>query len=366
MEKHFFDMQVNSIERNAIKDIKRKETLFTNKKDIPEGENILLFEWVFSQKFKKGEKSRNGYKYMQNGWDVSNYATLPIILWQHDDTYGGIGFCQELYINNAGDLSGVFFVDLNTLSEKEAYQVKNGYVTSISTWAITLEDAFEDNETGRLYTRDDAEEKFWWENVWKCLVWSTDAILTYVVTKAELVENSLVTIGSNAKAKAVQVNSLQDEMKKKAEELKTQINSLKRDTLIPKDESMEKQENTSEDIAPAVAEEVKSDVETPVTEETKEETQVSEEAEEPTTEEVPKEDEKVVELENKLEALTNSFEAYKSEMEAKLNSLKKDDKISQREENRAKVKKIFETSWAKQNASDVKSVEDFRKKHFGN
>ena len=44
MEKHFFDMQVNSIERNAIKDIKRKETLFTNKKDIPEGENILLFE----------------------------------------------------------------------------------------------------------------------------------------------------------------------------------------------------------------------------------------------------------------------------------------------------------------------------------
>jgi hypothetical protein len=180
------------------------------------------------------------------------------------------------------------------------------------------------------------------------------------------VENSLVTIGSNAKAKAVQVNSLQDEMKKKAEELKTQINSLKRDTLIPKDESMEKQENTSEDIAPAVAEEVKSDVETPVTEETTEETQVSEETEETTTEETPKEDEKIAELENKLEALTNSFEAYKSEMEAKLNSLKKDDKISQREENRAKVKKIFETSGAKQNASDVKSVEDFRKKHFGN
>jgi len=70
---------------------------------------------------------------MQNGWVVSNYAILPIILWQHDDTYGGIGFCLELYINNAGDLSGIFFVDLNTLSEKEAYQVKNGYVTSIST-----------------------------------------------------------------------------------------------------------------------------------------------------------------------------------------------------------------------------------------
>jgi hypothetical protein len=42
-----------------------------------------------------------------------------------------------------------------------------------------------------------------------------------------MIENTLTTIGSNAKAKAVQVNSLQDEMKKKAEELKTQINSLK-------------------------------------------------------------------------------------------------------------------------------------------
>lgn len=365
MEKHFFDMQVNSIERNAVKDIKRKETLFTNKKDIPEGENILLFEWVFSQKFKKGEKSRNGYKYMQNGWDVSNYATLPIILWQHDDTYGGIGFCQELYINNAGDLSWVFFVDLNTLSEKEAYQVKNGYVTSISTGAMTLDDAFEHNETGKIYTSDEAKKEFWFDAIMDCLFWAKNAILTYVVTKAELVENSLVTIWSNAKAKAVQVNSLQDEMKKKAEELKTQINSLKRDTLIPKDESMEKQENISEDIAPAVAEEVKSYVETPVTEE-KEEALVSEEAEVVTTEETPKEDGKVAELENKLEALTNSFEAYKSEMEAKFNSLKKEDKISQREENRAKVKKIFETSWAKQNASDVKSVEDFKKKHFGN
>jgi CRISPR/Cas system-associated protein Cas7 (RAMP superfamily) len=31
-----------------------------------------------------------------------------------------------------------------------------------------------------------------------------------------------------------------------------------------------------------------------------------------------------------------------------------------------KVKKIFETSKLLQNKSDVKSVEDFKKKHFGN
>jgi hypothetical protein len=53
MEKHFFDMQVNSIERNAVKDIKRKETLFKNKKDIPEEENIIVFQGILSQKFRK-------------------------------------------------------------------------------------------------------------------------------------------------------------------------------------------------------------------------------------------------------------------------------------------------------------------------
>lgn len=360
MEKHFFDMQVNTIDRNAIKNIERKETLFTNKKEIPSGENIIIFEWVFSQKYKKGEKSRNGYKYMQNGWDVSNYAELPIILWQHDDTYGGIWFAKEIYLNKQWDLSGVFFVDLNTLWEKEAYQVKNGYVTSISTWAITLEDWFEDNATGKIYTSDEAKEKFWFDAIMDCLFWMKDAVLTYVVTKAELIENSLVTIWSNAKAKALQVNSLQDEMKKKAEELKTnQIQSQTRDTLLPNEDSMKTEENTSEVTTPDVVDEV---VETPVTDEV-EETQVSEETEE-TTETQTEEENKIETLENELQDLKNSFAEYKSEMEAKFDSLKTDTKISQREENRAKVKKIFETFWAKQNASDVKSVEDFRNKYF--
>lgn len=363
MEKHFFDMQVNTIDRNAIKNIERKETLFTNKKEIPEGENIIVFEGVFSQKYKKGEKSRNGYKYIQSGWDVSNYAELPIILWQHDDTYGGIWFAKEIYLNKQWDLSWVFFVDLNTLDEKKAYQVKNGYVTSISTWAITLEDWFEDNATWKIYTSDEAEKKFWFDAIMDCLFWVQDAVLTYVVTKAELIENSLVTIWSNAKAKALQVNSLQDEMKKKAEELKTnQIQSQTRDTLLPNEDSMEKQENTSEITTPDVVDEV---VETPVTDEV-EETQVSEETRETTKETQTEEENKIETLENEIQELKNSFAEYKNEMEAKFDSLKTDTKISQREENRAKVKKIFETSGAKQNASDVKSVEDFKKKHFGN
>jgi hypothetical protein len=130
-------------------------------------------------------------------------------------------------------------------------------------------------------------------------------------------------------------------MKKKAEELKTnQIQSQTRDTLLPNEDSMEKEENTSEVTTPDVVDEV---VETPVTDEV-EETQVSEETGETTEETQTEEENKIETLENEIQELKNSFAEYKSEMEAKFGSLKTDTKISQREENRAKVKKIFETS----------------------
>lgn len=224
MSKHYFNMSINSINRDRIKKIEweKSKTLFKNKNKIPEWDNIKIFEWVFSQNFKKWEKSRNWYKYDQNGWVVENYERLPIILWQHDDSYGWIWFTQELYIDTKWNLAWIFYVDTNTLEERHARQVNWWYVKWISTWAITLESMFEDNETWKRYTRADAEEKFGWENVIKSLWWVRDSVLTYVVTKAELLENSLVTIWSNFGAIAKSVNTLDDEMKSIAKQMQSE------------------------------------------------------------------------------------------------------------------------------------------------
>gem|GEM_PF-4551563 len=112
-----------------------------------------------SQAYKKGGKNRNGYKIDPNGWDFTNYMNNPIILLQHNASTGGIGKAIKFDINNDG-LNILFFVDLNTLDDKTRYQVENGYISAISTGHITEEDGIEDNKTGKVYSIEDAMEKF--------------------------------------------------------------------------------------------------------------------------------------------------------------------------------------------------------------
>lgn len=68
--------------------------------------------------------SRNKYKYSQDGWQFDHYANNPIILWQHNQDYGGIGRAKAFYKNSSGDLAGIFWVDLDTLEPRNAKQVK--------------------------------------------------------------------------------------------------------------------------------------------------------------------------------------------------------------------------------------------------
>lgn len=172
-------------------------------KEIPTGDSIVVFQGIASQNYGSGEKSRNGYKYDQNGWDFSAYKGNPIILWQHDNAYGGIGHAVAFWWDENNNLCTLFFVDLETLDERNAVQVKKGFVSAISTGAIPQEYGFEENDTGKMYTEDEAEEKFGWENVWNAL-WGSSDVLTLVVTAAQMIENSLVTIGSNENALAMQ------------------------------------------------------------------------------------------------------------------------------------------------------------------
>lgn len=364
MEKHYFNMQVNSISLNKLKELEwqKSKTLFKNSEAIPEWDNIMVFQWIFSQNFKKGEKSRNGYKYDQNWWIVDNYARLPIILWQHDDNYGWIGMTQELYLDTNNNLSWIFYVDLDTLEERNAKQVKKWFVKSVSTWAITLEDWFEDNETWKVYSQEEAMEKYWFENILNALWGAWNSVLTYIVSKAELVENSLVTIWSNYWAIAKSVNTLSDEMKKKAEELKQNMSSND-ETLILNNKAMKRAEKlkTNEvetDIVPAVEEE------TELVETDQEEVKTETWTDEPKTQE----ENKVVEvlrndfnlLKNDFETLRNTLETLKSENEAlkeENKALKNTDKVKQKQNILDNAPKI--TTWT----DGVKSIEDLKNKY---
>ena len=355
---HYFDMEVNTITRDKIKSIEweKSKVLFKNSEKIPEWENIVIFSWVFSQNFKKWEKSRNWYKYDQNGWILENYARLPIILWQHKDDYWGIWYTQELWLDTKWNLCGLFYVDTETLEDRHSNQVKKWFVKSVSTGAITLETMFEHNESWKRYTRKEAEEEFGFENIWKCLYWFKDSILTYIVTKAELVENSLVTIWSNYWAIAKKVNSLSDEMKEEAEKLKN-LSSKQDETLFLNYKTPMKKEDIEKNGNPNEA--------TPeVTEGTP--------AEAPTEENGVNVESLKNELEaekNKLSELQTNFDTYKNETETKINALTQEKETLQKEVNELKEKARDEVLknapkiTKEENKNGVKTLDDFKKKH---
>lgn len=218
----FFHIQCEQLKKDEIENIltdARRKNQTSTQKQIPIWENIVVFKWIASQNYAKGEKSRNGYKYEQNGWDFSAYNKNPIILWQHDSKYGWIGHAIEFWNDVEWNLCILFYVDTDTLEDRNKIQVQRGYVTAISTWAISLEIKFEDAETWELYEMEDAEDKFGWENVWRALMWMSD-VLTLIVTKAQMAETSLVTIWSNEEAIALP-NAISNHYTKYAEQYKT-------------------------------------------------------------------------------------------------------------------------------------------------
>lgn len=125
-----------------------------------------------------------------------NYSKNPVVLLQHNHEYGGIGYVNKLWLDKEGNLNILFFVDTNTLEGKTRYQVENGFITAVSTSHVTHEDMIEDNKTGERMTWEDAEGLLSRNELRRIMVGRSENY-TLVVTKAEMIENSLVTIGSN-------------------------------------------------------------------------------------------------------------------------------------------------------------------------
>lgn len=357
--------RINQDQINEITGMTRNK-LTKTWKEIPQGDSVVTFKGIVSQNYAKGEKSRNNYKYDQTGWDFSNYMHNPTILWQHDSYYGGIGHAIEFWLDDQKNLNALFYVDLETLEPRNAAQVKKWFVSWISTGAKTLEYMFEDAETGEMLSETDAEEKYGWENVWKALVWWGSDFITLVITKAMMVENSLVTIGSNEKALAV-ANSIGNSFQERAEEYKKLKNGSNPANLLPLNStSMNTQEikkdTTTDDEPGAVA---------AATPEAEAETQGESEAGAATGGEAAAEsDTNSVQL-SEVDTLRNSIEKMKQDHANEIASVKKDyeDKLTLelnkiRADERAGLAKVVAEQNDVSAKSDVKTPEQFKNKYI--
>lgn len=187
----FCGVEINEINRDDIKSL-GENALRTNT-EIPKGENIRIYRGLATQKFGIGEESRNGYKIDVDAWDWQNYLGNAAILYQHWD-HLPCGNAIEILPHEKG-VDILFWIDLNALEEKDAYRVANRLVKALSTGHITHEAMWEHKETG---------ERIKIDGLWAhCADPENSDVMDdyiFVVTKAEAVEVSMVTLPSNPKA----------------------------------------------------------------------------------------------------------------------------------------------------------------------
>jgi hypothetical protein len=199
-----FFLHVDSIEEvkeDSIEDLVNSlEDAHRTSAVLPSGENsnIQVFRGLASQKYGKGKKNRNGYKYDIAGFDLKNYKKNPLILLQHNRDMP-IGKCLSLSITEEG-LEIVYYVDFNSKAGKEyEHDLKSGLIGMLSTGAITNDWGVEEVKTGKVFSRKEAKEKG--IDLWEVLFGNSEEYIL-VITKSELIENSQVTIGSNEEANA--------------------------------------------------------------------------------------------------------------------------------------------------------------------
>lgn len=122
----YVSVKCNKISTDEVNNILALDQNKTKKTgmQIPSEGNILTFKGIASQNYGPGEKSRNNYKYDQTGWNFDDYMNNPIILWQHNADYGGIGHAVQFWLDEEKNLNVLFYVDLDTLEPRNATQVK--------------------------------------------------------------------------------------------------------------------------------------------------------------------------------------------------------------------------------------------------
>lgn len=247
----FFHLNCEALKPKKVNDLLSDTKLDMVKTgiELPQDDNIIVYKGIASQHYKAWEKSRNGYKYNQRGWIFDDYNQNPVILFQHD-TLQPIWQALSFWIDRNKNLNIMFFVYKDALEWVDKIRVEKWLIKALSTWALTEEYKFENSEW-ELLSEDKAIEKYWFSAIIDAFNWISD-ILTLVVTKARMLENSLVTIGSNEQAMAIQ-NWIWQYFKNKANLLnnnnimKTKINEIEEIKEIEEEIKEEVIENTEEE-----------------------------------------------------------------------------------------------------------------------
>jgi len=327
-----FFLQFDKLDIIKNNDLQIEENAIKTGVKVPEGENIVVFKGLASQAFEVGEASRNEYKIDPKGWDFTNYSKNSQILLSHDSSEP-VGKAISLTKGKDG-LQIQFYVNTDWLDEVNAKRVRGGAFSGLSTGHITHEVKFENNETGEILDSEEAEEKYgldFWDMLW------SDA-WTKIVTKAELVEVSLVTLPSNPDALILN-NSLQkyfeNQMKTKKpnniEEEKKEDVKTDQPTTEDKEKEVETPEEKNEPENGTEAPEEKP-TETPETPENGEQVETPENGDEVSEDEKQEiSEENYIELEKEIEAKAkelNSLKKIKSMVKTKSTIEKKDDNNS--------------------------------------
>lgn len=305
----FFHMQCETLKKKAINDLlsDKKIDMIKTGVELPKDENIIVYRGIASQNYWKGQKSRNWYKYKQDGWDFQDYFINPLVLFQHD-TAQPIWHALSFWHDEAGNLNIMFYVYKEALEWADKVRVEKGLITAISTGAYTDEYKFEEVETGQLLTEEEAEEKYGWSNLIDAF-WGVCDFLILTITKARMIENSLVTIWSNEQAMAVQ-NGIWQYFQNKVEELKEKNKGKE------EEENQEEKKNDVEEVDEEIKQEKKEEEQ--FNEEEKGEEEIAEweeqEVEETQVEEETKEEEDLKENE-KEEDIVDDIEDEKEEEE---------------------------------------------------
>lgn len=196
INKNGFFLHVNNLTQISKDEVCKDENFIKTSAKKLEGENIIVFRGLATQKFEPGEKSRNGYKIDVDGWNFENYKKNPQILLQHEDNQP-IGQALSLKPHKDGvDIE--FYVNLKAMHEVDAERVRTGLFSALSTGHITNDYEFENDTTGERLTPEEFSQ----------LPFDERNGYTLVVTDAEMAEVSMVSIGSNPDALTLK-NSLE-------------------------------------------------------------------------------------------------------------------------------------------------------------
>lgn len=310
----FLHVQSERLERDEIQ---YDENAIRTGVKAPTGESIMFFKGTATEEFKKGETNRNGYKIDVDAWDWKNYKKNPIVLLQHNSNEP-IGKVMEILPHEKG-VDVVYYVDKNALDEKNAARMEAGLIPMLSTGSLAHEVMFEHEKTGDRLP----------ENEFFDLPWKEMKNYIRVITKAEAVEISAVTIGSNPNALTVK-NALEIYFNNRHMDQEEKVNKEKKEAEEAAENAEETAEKSTESKETSEKEETKEEVK----EESKEEKSEEETKEEEKKEDAVKEEDKVVISEEDKQKLVDTMATLQKALD---NSITESEKEEAKEENKVEV-----------------------------